>query len=128
MTNQLGPKLNRREVQMIKKEANNRANINMTPRDVKIVSEIVKAMGSDLTKDEKKMIAIVTKAATVEDAASKEIKKDATRLSMIMKFKSRGQSLPPRLQKPREEDPPTGFGMRDTSAKKPKNIYARGRA
>ena len=41
MTKELGPKLNRREVKMITKEANKQANINMTPRDVKIVSEIV---------------------------------------------------------------------------------------
>merc|ERR1712018_806408 len=108
MSKELGPKLNRREVKMITKEANKQANINMTPRDVKIVSEIVKAMGSDLNKNEKKMIAIMTKAAIVEDAPSKQIKKDATKLSMVMKFKSRGQSLPPRPSTHQEEDNPTG--------------------
>merc|ERR1712110_565417 len=99
----------------------------MTPRDVKIVSEIVKAMGSDLTKNEKKMIAIMTKAATIEDAASREIKKDATKLSMVMKFKSRGQKLPAKLKEPQEEEDiiPTGFGMKDVSAKKAKKIPIR---
>ena len=125
MTSQLGPKLNRREVQMITKEANKQVNINMTPRDVKIVSEIVKAMGSDLNKDEKKMIAIMTKAAIVEDAPSKQIQKDATKLSMIMKFKSRGQSLPPRPKKTKEDESLIGFGMKKSGVKKPKKIPIR---
>merc|ERR1719189_280550 len=44
-----------------------------------------------------------------------------------MKFKSRGQTLPAKLKEPQVEEDiiPTGFGMKDVSAKKPKKIPIR---
>ena len=47
MTEEMGPRLSRNEIRMIKSMAKKETGENLSGKDVRIVSEIVKAMGGD---------------------------------------------------------------------------------
>ena len=47
MTEEMGPRLSRNEIRMIKSMAKKETGDNLSGKDVRIVSEIVKAMGGD---------------------------------------------------------------------------------
>ena len=66
MTEEMGPRLSRNEIGMIKKMAAKETGDALTSRDVRIMSEIVKAMGGGgdgLTDGETKLVAVVSKVA-----------------------------------------------------------------
>merc|ERR1719391_1665197 len=91
----MGPRLSRNEIRMIKSMAKKETGDNLSGKDVRIVSEIVKAMGGDdgLSEAEKNLVAVVSKVATKNPDSNKvsadtETPKKNSQLQMEMKFKT----------------------------------------